>query len=610
MAVTADIVEVQLRAQTAGYIRDVKAADAAFANATTHIQQNATKASNALNNMNVGNIAAQFQDIGVTAAAGMNPLLIALQQGTQLAAVLNQTAATGGNVWRTFGTAALSVINPISLATIATIALGTAAVQWLTSLQSSAETATETIKRHREELSSIVEGYGAAEDAVDAYFDSVSKLPQTLAIARTRDQFAEIGIEVERFRQQAELLGANPFFQTGGEAERAVSDLAARFADGSLSAEDFYSELDSLYNSLSDVDRALGFVPNSVASVIQSMQAGAEQAIAFASAINNLVAASHALSGLAIDSDLQNVLDLNTYVAEQERLNSLTSDQLSLEREIARIKKEAGEFGITDDRAKVLAEQTLAAEQRRADLRKQMQEQGRAGGKAASDAQKELEAVKELIAQLEFEQSIVGMSNVDKAVANALREAGAAATEEQRAQIEALISATYSEQEAIRALDQISKEWSNTLQSATRGFINDLIEGKSAAEAFGNVLSSIANKLIDMGLNSIFSGSGIGDILGGIFGGGRASGGPVSGGTTYLVGEKGPELFTPSTAGNITPNNALGGGGSVVFSPVIDARGADVAAVARLEQTIQRLAAEIVPTIRKEIANGPKKGRR
>ena len=43
----------------------------------------------------------------------------------------------------------------------------------------------------------------------------------------------------------------------------------------------------------------------------------------------------------------------------------------------------------------------------------------------------------------------------------------------------------------------------------------------------------------------------------------RASGGPVMGGGTYLVGERGPELFTPSSSGNITANNALGGGGTI-----------------------------------------------
>jgi hypothetical protein len=41
--------------------------------------------------------------------------------------------------------------------------------------------------------------------------------------------------------------------------------------------------------------------------------------------------------------------------------------------------------------------------------------------------------------------------------------------------------------------------------------------------------------------------------------GARASGGPVAGGSSYLVGERGPELFTPGTSGSITPNNALGG---------------------------------------------------
>ena len=39
----------------------------------------------------------------------------------------------------------------------------------------------------------------------------------------------------------------------------------------------------------------------------------------------------------------------------------------------------------------------------------------------------------------------------------------------------------------------------------------------------------------------------------------RAMGGPVMSGGSYLVGERGPELFTPSGSGNITPNHAMGG---------------------------------------------------
>ena len=44
---------------------------------------------------------------------------------------------------------------------------------------------------------------------------------------------------------------------------------------------------------------------------------------------------------------------------------------------------------------------------------------------------------------------------------------------------------------------------------------------------------------------------------------GRQLGGPVMGGQTYMVGENGPELFTPNTTGSITRNGDLGGGGNV-----------------------------------------------
>ena len=40
----------------------------------------------------------------------------------------------------------------------------------------------------------------------------------------------------------------------------------------------------------------------------------------------------------------------------------------------------------------------------------------------------------------------------------------------------------------------------------------------------------------------------------------RAVGGPVAAGTSYLVGEQGPEMFTPTTNGRIVPNKQLGGG--------------------------------------------------
>lgn len=60
---------------------------------------------------------------------------------------------------------------------------------------------------------------------------------------------------------------------------------------------------------------------------------------------------------------------------------------------------------------------------------------------------------------------------------------------------------------------------------------------------------------------------------------GRALGGPVMGNTPYMVGENGPEMFTPSTSGKITRNQDLstaGGTTNINFSiQAVDARGVD-----------------------------------
>jgi len=55
---------------------------------------------------------------------------------------------------------------------------------------------------------------------------------------------------------------------------------------------------------------------------------------------------------------------------------------------------------------------------------------------------------------------------------------------------------------------------------------------------------------------------------------GMASGGNVAGGKPYIVGERGPELFTPGRNGTITPNSALGGN-----NITINVSGADPQAV-------------------------------
>ncbi len=158
------------------------------------------------------------------------------------------------------------------------------------------------------------------------------------------------------------------------------------------------------------------------------------------------------------------------------------------------------------------------------------------------------------------------------------------------------------------------------MKDITRSWIQDLIDGKSAAEALGNALSNIGNRLIDMGLDGLFgtgSGSNAFGAIGKLFG--LAKGGIVANGkpkmfanggvsnSAAVFGEAGPEAAVPLPDGRRIPVDLRmpqggGGGVSVTYAPTIDARGADQAAVDRLERVLAKQSAEfesrVVSTVR------------
>lgn len=62
------------------------------------------------------------------------------------------------------------------------------------------------------------------------------------------------------------------------------------------------------------------------------------------------------------------------------------------------------------------------------------------------------------------------------------------------------------------------------------------------------------------------------NALGGLFGGGRAAGGFAARGQSYLVGERGPEVFTPSASGRIGPAGGRGVTVNIHVAGAADAR--------------------------------------
>jgi len=121
----------------------------------------------------------------------------------------------------------------------------------------------------------------------------------------------------------------------------------------------------------------------------------------------------------------------------------------------------------------------------------------------------------------------------------------------------------------LKDINQLYKGIGQTIKDGLVEGINAAIDGtKTLGEIASSVFRQISNQLISYGINaSLGSIPGLEKIFG------RASGGPVKGGSPYIVGEKGPELFVPGSSGNIVPNHAMGGTNVVVN---VDASGSSV----------------------------------
>lgn len=219
---------------------------------------------------------------------------------------------------------------------------------------------------------------------------------------------------------------------------------------------------------------------------------------------------------------------------------------------------------------------------------------------AAEKAKREAEAMAELIAELEREQGLISATDTERAISNALRQAGATATDAQKAKIRELVTAIEAETAANDRLKDAQEGMKETATDVLHTIADGLRNSASAGEIVGDVLDNLADKLIDMAINNLVEnafpsgkGGGGGGILGGIGklfgfanGGIAARGKPIptfAGGgvskTASIFGEAGPEAAVPLPDGRRIPvdlkmparGSARAGGGQV-FN--IDARGA------------------------------------
>jgi len=153
---------------------------------------------------------------------------------------------------------------------------------------------------------------------------------------------------------------------------------------------------------------------------------------------------------------------------------------------------------------------------------------------------------------------------------------------------------------------KITEDIKNLLATEMSTAIKGLITGaNSLNDAFRNVLNKMADAFLNIGLfgnvaGDLTKGKG---LLGNLFGGLLATGGTAKAGKSYIVGERGPEMFTPGVTGTVTPNHALGGSTNVVVN--VDASGSSVEGDEQQGRELGRL---ISVAVQSEIANQQRPG--
>lgn len=120
--------------------------------------------------------------------------------------------------------------------------------------------------------------------------------------------------------------------------------------------------------------------------------------------------------------------------------------------------------------------------------------------------------------------------------------------------------------------DDLRKVALSVLSDIAAGAIRTQLGGLSGGKASGGLASSLINAA-----SSLFGGAP-----------GRATGGSVTGGRAYMVGERGPELFVPTSSGRIQPRGGEGRGSVNVTVNVAATRDAAPAFMARTGTQVAR----------------------
>lgn len=171
-------------------------------------------------NRHILNMGFQFQDIGMMMASGQSPLILAMQQGTQVAGIFNQMKMEGQSAFVALRGGLLGLINPTSLLTIGVIAGAAALVQWgMAAVGASGDSQTLTeatddlidaMDRYRTALSAseqlttqLLERYGTQAQAMRTNLELMARLERIRFTTQVEEGVARLRSDLSELRQIA-----------------------------------------------------------------------------------------------------------------------------------------------------------------------------------------------------------------------------------------------------------------------------------------------------------------------------------------------------------------------------------------------------------------------
>ncbi|WP_454622773.1 phage tail length tape measure family protein [Brucella anthropi] len=506
----------------------------------------------AASKFNTANIAAQFQDIAVSAQMGMGAFQIGLQQGTQLAAVISMME----NPLRGLGAAFMSVISPVSLLTIGLVSLSAAGLQMV-----------DWPKRASQALIFLADNLKAIAPYATTAAAALALIYAPSVIAGMVSLIAWMGrVSVAAIGMGASFALANP-----------ATALVAGFAAAVIAANIFRDELtkiigfDIVASTKEGVNAIIGIFVGSYDSIVagwsklpdafgdlayqaaNSFLAGIQFMVREAvTLVNGMIASMNGsirdgfeAMGLSRGdapqlSDLGQPRDYKFQRLDNPYSGSAKSFDDSVLKFIQHAQKTdyvGNMYSAIENGASAAADKLreLAKGLTDVDEKTKKGKKGRHGKTDAEYYQDIIDGADRRIASLLVEQQALGMT---EEAANALRyeqdllnqaqQRGIELTPQQANYFKLLASTMAGLESSI----QKAQDALDFAKDISRGFIDDFVSGlrsgedawKSFAKAALNALNKIADKILDMAMDSLFSGGGIGSLFSGIFGGGSGFG--------------------------------------------------------------------------------------